>query len=303
MNLTYVINKNDNYKTVKDVIINHFKISHRLIIKLKNNNCIYINNSPCKINDIVKPSDSILIFLNYNEDNSNITPIKMNLNIIYEDDNFIIINKPAGIPVHPSALHHFDSLSNGVKYYFDTINLNKKIRPVNRIDKDTSGLVIFSKNEYIQESLIKQMKSKEFIKEYIAIVEGIFEKDKTTGTINLPIARKENSIIERCINENGDPSITHYEVLKQLNKELINNNKDISIVKCKLETGRTHQIRVHMSYINHPLLGDTLYGNKSTIINRQALHSYKISFIHPISNKRCEFTAELPEDFKIINYL
>ena len=295
MNLTYTINENDNYKTVKDVIINHFKISHRLLIKLKTNNYIYINNSPCKINDTVKPKDLILVFIDYDEDNSNIVSNKMDLDIVYEDDSLLIVNKKPGIPVHPSSLHYTDSLSNGIKYYFDNINLNKKIRPVNRIDKNTSGLVIFSKNEYIQECLVRQMKSKEFVKEYIAIVEGTFEKDKQKGTINFPIARKENSIIERCINKNGDPSITDYEVLKQID------NKDLSVVKCILETGRTHQIRVHMSYIDHPLLGDTLYNSNnktSNIINRQALHSYKISFIHPISNIRLDICSDLPEDLK-----
>lgn len=136
------------------------------------------------------------------------------------------------------------------------------------------------------------MKENTFVKEYIAIVEGPFENNK--GTINAPIARKDGSIIQRCVNENGDKSITHYEVLKQLE---INNTK-ISIVKCSLETGRTHQIRVHMSYIGHPLLGDDLYGGNKEIFLRQALHSYKISFIHPIENKKVEYISTLPEEFK-----
>ena len=140
----------------------------------------------------------------------------------------------------------------------------------------------------------KQRKSNTFEKEYIAICEGIF--DEKTGIINAPIARKENSIIERCINLNGDIAITHYEVLN----EYYNNSNAYSVVKCKLETGRTHQIRVHMKYINHPLLGDTLYGISSTLINRQALHSYKTSFIHPILKTPVSYIAPLPEDMKIL---
>ena len=137
------------------------------------------------------------------------------------------------------------------------------------------------------------MTSGSFKKEYIAIVEGYFAENK--GTIDAPIARKEGSIIERCINKKGNRAITHYEVLKEL--EI--NKKEISVLKCTLETGRTHQIRVHMSYIGHPLLGDDLYGSDKTLFNRQALHSYKISFIHPIESKNVEYKAELPEDFNI----
>ena len=137
------------------------------------------------------------------------------------------------------------------------------------------------------------MTSGSFKKEYIAIVEGYFLENK--GTIDAPISRKEGSIIERCVNINGDRSITHYEVLKELKI----NDKEISVVKCILETGRTHQIRVHMSYIGHPLLGDDLYGSDKILFNRQALHSYKISFIHPIESKNVKYKAELPEDFNI----
>ena len=179
-------------------------------------------------------------------------------------------------------------MSNGVRYYFDSINLKKKIRPVNRLDANTSGLVIFAKCEYIQECFIKQMTNNTFKKEYLCITEGIF--DKKSGKINLPIARKSGSIIERCIDKSGQNAITHYEVIKEFG--------NYSLVKCLLKTGRTHQIRVHMSYIGHPLLGDTLYGNSSKLINRQALHSYMIEFVHPISKKVMHFTCDLPEDMK-----
>ena len=212
----------------------------------------------------------------------------MNLNIVYEDDAILIINKPPNIAIHPSILHYNDSLANGVKYYFDEINLHRKIRPVNRLDFNTSGLVLFAKNQYVQECLISQMKNHTFCKEYIAVVSGNF-KEKS-GIINLPIARKENSIIERCISETGQKAITHYEVLQEFT--------DISVVKCILETGRTHQIRLHMSAIGHPLIGDSMYGITSNFIDRQALHSSKISFIHPISKEYMSFECSLPEDIQ-----
>lgn len=179
----------------------------------------------------------------------------------------------------------------GVRAYFDSIHLKKKIRPVNRIDKDTSGLVIFAKNEYIQECLIQQMQKNIFVKEYLALTYGHFKEKK--GIICAPIARKENSIIERCVLDSGDASITHYEVLEELYLE----TTPISFVKCILETGRTHQIRVHMAYIGHPLVGDSLYNEKKTqLLKRQALHSYKVSFLHPISKEKMEFIAPPPQD-------
>ena len=216
----------------------------------------------------------------------------MDLSILYEDEYLLIIDKPAGIPVHPSIIHFEDSLSNGVKYYFDTINLHKKIRPVNRLDRNTSGIVIFAKNEYIHDMLSKQMQNKQFKKEYIAICEGIF--DKKQDTINAPIARKADSIIERCVSPNGDVAITHYSVLKEFCK----NNETFSEVLVNLETGRTHQIRVHMAYIWHPIVGDSLYGNESDLITRQALHAYKVEFIHPITSKKLEIQSELPADIQ-----
>lgn len=285
MKIQYIVQ--DNQLTINQILKNKLEISSRLLYKLIKLNKITLNQKPCNTKEIVKLGDIITIDFKYDEDNSNIVPTKMNLEIIYEDDWFLIVNKPAKIAVHPSILHYSDSLCNGIKCYFDSINLKKKIRPVNRLDLNTSGLVIFAKCEYIQECLISQMKNKKFKKEYIAICDGILENK--FGTINLPIARKENSIIERCISSEGQPSITHYEVLKEFN--------NYSLIKCLLETGRTHQIRVHMSAIGHPLVGDSLYGFNSKFIDRQALHCYKLTFVHPITKEYNNFISEIPIDF------
>lgn len=288
MILTKRINNNDNFSNLKELLKVYFYISDRLLLKLKQNNKILVNGKIANIHNSLNCGDLVEIIIDFEEDNSNIIPVKMDLNILYKDDALLIINKPAGIPVHPSMDHFTDSLSNGVRFYFDSIGLKKKIRPVNRLDRNTSGIVIFAKNEYIQECLVSQMKVGLFKKEYIAICEGKFEHEE--GTINAPIGRKENSIIERCVRVDGDTAITEYKVLKY------NETNNYSIVKCNLKTGRTHQIRVHMSYIGHPILGDTLYGNSSNLIQRQALHSYKVKFIHPISRKEVTFSAELPSD-------
>ena len=266
-------------KTINQILKNDLHISSRLLYKLINNKAIYLNDVVCDTRNNVKHGDILSVDLSYYEDNSNIVSTKMPLDIIYEDEAMLILNKPSGIATHPSILHFSDSLSNGVKHYFDFIGLHKKIRPVNRLDLHTSGIIIFAKNEYIQECLIKQMEENCFKKEYHAIIHGHLENKKST--IDLPIARKQNSIIERCIDENGKRAVTHYEVMEEY--------ENTSLVKCILETGRTHQIRVHFASIGHPLLGDSLYGEKSDLSDGQALACTKLSFIHPINNKKVEF--------------
>lgn len=290
MKLTYTIQPNDNFFNVKELLKLKFQISDRLLVKLKKNKKIWLNSTPTFVDSRLKPFDIVEILIDFEEKSENIIPTQIDLNIIYEDEYYIVINKPSGIAIHPSILHYTDSLANGVKFYFEQKNIKKKIRPINRLDKDTSGIVIFAKNEYIQEFLVKEMKKNTFFKEYIAVCEGIFESK--IGTINLPIGRKENSIIERCVCSDGDIAITHYNVLKSL--------KNTSVVHVTLETGITHQIRVHLSNIGHPILGDTLYGNPSSVINRQALHAYKVKFIHPITGLNVEYIATIPSDIKSI---
>lgn len=208
MFLSYTVKSNDTYENVNQVLKAEFKISSRLFIKLLNNNKVFLNNNLIDTRSSVSANDVITVFLDFEEDSSNIIPTKMDLNILFEDDCFLIIDKSAGIAVHPSILHYEDSLSNGIKYYFDTINLHKKIRPVNRLDFNTSGIVVFAKNEFVQEMLIRQMANCDFKKEYLAIASGLFEKKN--GVINEPIARKEASIIERCVS--ASRAIFYYRI-------------------------------------------------------------------------------------------
>jgi len=290
MKLEYTVTELTKHTSIKQILKSIFGMSDRLILKLKRSDQIYCNGKTTSVNEPIHLNDYICANISFEETCENIIPVKMDLDILYEDDGLLIINKAPFTPVHPSLNHYHDSLSNGVKYYFDSIGLKRKIRPVNRLDKDTSGIVLFAKNEYIQECLVKQMKTNTFQKEYLALLDG----NITTPyqKVIAPISRKDTSIIERCVSPKGDYAETIIE--------LITTYDNYSLVKCTLKTGRTHQIRVHTKHINHPILGDTLYGFHSSLINRQALHAHKIRFIHPLSKQQLEIICPPPKDMEIL---
>lgn len=250
MLLKYIVGDN---KNLRSILKDELNISSRLFNKIKNK-YVFVNSEHAIYYRDLNVNDVVEVDFSYDDDNYNniVSNPDIKFEIIYEDDWLLIVNKGANLPVHPSLNHYDISLSNGVRAYFDKIGLNKTVRLVNRIDKDTTGLVVIAKCEYIQECLIKQMNDNSFIKEYIAIARGLVD---SSGVIDFPIARKDGSIIERCVDlVRGENAITNYMRL-DYNPEL-----DISLVKCRLLTGRTHQIRVHFAYIGHPLLGDSLYG-------------------------------------------
>lgn len=288
INLNYVINETEEGQKISHILRDKLNISARLLNKLKMNEKIIVNSKPVFSSYIVHSGDDVTVKIDFEEED-NIEHQRMNLDVLYEDDFLLAVNKPAGIVVHPSSYHPNNTLANGVKFY---LNNKKKIRAINRLDKDTSGIVLFAKNEYIQELMIQD---KTIEKEYLAIVTGILEAKQ--GTINKPIARKSGSIMEREVNEEGGQiAITHYDVLKEFP------DLDLSLVHVKLETGRTHQIRVHFAYIGNSILGDTLYGFETKLINRQALHAWKLSFIHPITKEQIEIKTKISEDFKFLNF-
>ncbi|KLA46333.1 RluA family pseudouridine synthase [Ligilactobacillus ruminis] len=218
-------------------------------------------------------------------------PENIPLDIVYEDDDVIVINKPQGMVIHPAPGHDEHTLVNALLYHCPLSTINGTFRPgiVHRIDKDTSGLLMVAKNDKAHRSLAKQLKDKTNIREYVALVHGRIAEDE--GTINAPIGRSLKDRKKQAVVKDGRNAVTHFEVLKRY--------RDYTFVKCILETGRTHQIRVHMKYIGHPLVGDPLYGPKKTIKgNGQFLHAGKLGFVHPTTGKLLVFEAPLPKIFQ-----
>ena len=229
--------------------------------------------------------ETVFVEEDYSE---NILAVEMPLDILYEDEDLLVVNKPSDTPIHPSQGNYDNSLANGVKYYYEQQGVNFVFRCINRLDRDTTGLVVIAKNMLSGAALNQAMVNREIHRTYLAVVKGALPE---SGTIDFPIARKDGSTVERCVDfENGERAVTHFECLEQ--------NETYSLAKIWLETGRTHQIRVHMNYIGHPLPGDFLYHNDRSEIGRQALHSWRLEFHHPVTGKRMEFEQPLPEDMR-----
>ncbi len=291
MILEHIADVNDSGKLLKYLLKGKLNISERLLKKLKYQNKIYVNDQPVHVNYVIKDKDKVRVELELEEDCENIEPQNLPLDIIYEDDCLLVLNKQPGIVVHPTSSHPDYTIANGIVYYLRQKGISKKVRPVSRLDRDTTGIIIFAKNQFAQESLIKQMQSKVFHKEYLGIVQGLPPSD--FGTINLPIDRKPGSIMLRHISEHGAPSVTHYEVMESFSSH------NAALLRFKLETGRTHQIRVHCQAMGFPIYGDTLYSdNTCPLISRQALHSHITRIEHPETLKEVIFNAELPFDMK-----
>lgn len=253
-------------------------------------NGILLNGVWGRVRDILHEGNILTITLIESETAENIVPTPLPLHIVYEDEDLMVVNKTADMPIHPSQGNYSNTLANAVAYYYMQKHEPFTYRCINRLDRDTTGLLILAKHMYSASLLSNMIKDREIHREYLAIATGQIPE---YGIIEAPIGRAPGSTIERRIDEeNGDYSCTHYKRLTYKN--------GYSLVSLKLDTGRTHQIRVHMKHIGHPLPGDFLYNPDYSVIKRQALHSYKLSFFHPITGEQMVFTAELPEDMKKI---
>ena len=287
--LTYTITASDTSTKIEHFLRNK-GYSRQLLISLKQEqDSVLVNDKPRYMNERLVDGDLLTIHIRENESSEKIEPVSLPLDILYEDEDLLVINKPTGMPIHPSINNYGNTLANALAYYFESQNKPFIFRCTNRLDRDTSGVTIIAKNQLSSGILSTMVMNHDVSREYLAIVKGTDLPDY--GTIDAPIGRMPGSIIERRIDfEHGEHAVTHYRVLERKNGH--------SLVSLKLETGRTHQIRIHMKYLGYPLIGDYLYNPDMEHIKRQALHSYRMTFIHPITGTPMDICAALPNDMK-----
>ena len=248
---------------------------------------ILVNGVHYYMRQELSTGDHLQVRICETQNSEKIPPTKLPLDIIYEDEDLLVLNKPAGMPIHPSLNNYTNSIANALAYYFQSQGKPFIFRCCNRLDRDTSGLTIVSKHLVSGSILSDMTKYREVHREYLAIARGSVTPSE--GTIPAPLGRKEGTIIERTVDwEHGEDAVTHYKVVKEANGH--------SLVSLRLETGRTHQIRIHMKYLGYPLIGDYLYNPDMEYMTRQALHSHHMEFTHPITGEHMSFTASLPED-------
>ena len=277
-------------------LIDKLDISRSKVQKLIDNNKVLVNDKSVKASYIVKLDDVVLVDNDLLED-INIKPENIKLDVVYEDDYLLVVNKPSGMVVHPAPGNYSGTLVNALMYYCNEnlSSINGVVRPgiVHRIDADTSGLLLVAKNDEVHNDLAKQISEKSVKREYIALVHGVINED--SATIDAPIGRDKNNRKKMAVTaENSKDAVTHLYVLERLN--------NATLIKCVLETGRTHQIRVHLNYIGYPIVNDPVYGlrKQENIDFGQMLHAKTIGFIHPITKEYLEFSSDVPSEFNKI---
>lgn len=285
--IRFTADEADEGQSVRDVLQKRYGVSRRLLVRAKFKGLITRNGQLVFVNEKLQAGDVIAVMVQEDEEET-VAPEEMPLVIRYEDDDIMVIAKPAGLVVHPTGNHPGGTLANGVIAYWQKRGERRKFRAVNRLDKDTSGLLIVAKNQWAHEQFSRMQQERTLHRIYQAIAEGEIEHD--AATIDAPIGLAENSFITRQVRPDGQSAVTHYRVLAR--------GKGMSHVEVKLDTGRTHQIRVHMSSIGHPLAGDDLYGGSRAFIGRQALHAAQLGFVHPRSGIIMEWREPLPADMQ-----
>lgn len=274
--------------SVEEILREELNISGRLFRRLKKKKSILVNGKKDnKFKKLNKDDEVVILF----EDEKEIyKPQNITLDVIYEDFDLMIINKQSNIVVHPTKSHSEETIANGVSYYFKTKGINKKVRFINRLDMNTSGVLAIAKNPFGHQQMALQFENDDVEKRYIAVVNGIINDEK--GVIDKPIGKDENDPIKNMVIEHGKTSITKYKVLQRFD--------NATLVELEIKTGRTHQIRVHLAHIGHPIIGDTLYYAESNLIKRQALHAYSLKFRTPRTGELIKVNAELPEDMNLL---
>lgn len=292
--IIYHIKKSEQDFTVKQFLKSKGYSAQSMTELKKRPESVLRNSLPVFMTHRLNADDILQIHIIEENSSKNIIPVQLPLHIVYEDEDLIIVDKPAGMPIHPSENNRCNSLGNAVAWYFEQQRIPFVFRCINRLDHDTSGLTIIAKHMIsagILSAMAAEKGNQSICREYLAIVRGKVVPPE--GTINAPLSRKPGSIIERTVDfQHGERAVTHYRVLKEENNH--------SLVSLALETGRTHQIRIHMKYLGYPLIGDYLYNPDMEHISRQALHSCRLSFTHPITGQKMDFSAPLPEDMESV---
>lgn len=288
----FLVNKGDENQRLDNYLALNTDIGRSKIQSLIKEEKILVNNHLEKNSYLVRENDEIT--LEYVETENHLKPEKMNLNIVYEDNDIIVINKPNGLVVHPAPGNYEHTLANGLAYYSNSLSdINGEFRPgiVHRIDAYTTGLLVVAKNNKAHEVLALELAKKEVKRTYLALVWGVITED--SGTIDAPIGRDPSDRKKMAINPKGKEAVTHFKVLERFKKA--------TLLEVYLDTGRTHQIRVHMDYIKHPIVNDPVYGKRELIDETgQCLHAMKLELIHPTTKEKMEFTCDAPECFKNI---
>lgn len=291
--LTYTAGIPDQDTFLRDILSAKLFLSHSLVVRLKQQNKIKVNGYTAHTNYRIHAGDIITIDMDLIEE-SKIIPESIPLDIVYEDVDFLVVNKPAGMSTHPSRQGGTGTLANAVTYYWQRSGRNTLFRPINRLDKDTSGLILIGNSQFAHQGIFNQVKDRKIERRYIALVEGSMSKD--SGSIDQPIARQEDKSRRRIVHPEGHPAVTHYKVLDKYPGH--------TLLSLRLETGRTHQIRVHLSFLGHSICGDLLYGCASPFIDRQALHANELRFIHPRCGKEVILNVPLAADIQAaVNHL
>lgn len=288
--MTYAIKQTDAEKTTEQFLReNGYSMS--LIRRLRHTeNSISKNGEPVYTTRRLEAGDTLMVSLPEDRGSETILPVPMELDIYYEDSDILVVNKAAGVPIHPSQGNHDNTLANGIAWYLEEKGEQCTYRAINRLDRDTTGLLILAKHSLSACILSEMVRERAIRRCYLAVASGLVPPE---GLIDAPIARTEASTIERCVDfERGEEARTHYR------RVCYDQKTCCSLVELRLETGRTHQIRVHLSYIGHPLPGDFLYNPDYRLIGRQALHSWQLDFLHPIKKEPLHFEAPLPGDMR-----
>ena len=288
--LTYIIKPEESGITIKDYLRKK-SFSHALIANLKKyEDGIMVNGVRKYTDHHLVTDDELNVCIREKPTVSRIMATELKLSVLYEDEDLMVVDKQAGIPIHPSRLNNTETLANAVANYLTDKDIDPVFHCINRLDKDTSGLTIIAKNMYAASLLSEMIRIRTIKRDYLAICEGIFRNKQ--GSVCAPITRNGTSMIRYVDHENGEYAETDYQVTGEGN--------GLSLVKLTLKTGKTHQIRVHMKHIGHPLIGDRLYNPDNRIMDRQALHAQKLTFTHPVTGMNISITSDIPADMESV---